>query len=329
MNFGITGVAGFIGSNLADALLSAGHEVVGIDNLSMGSIRNIEQNFDRSDFKFHQIDVRDLAAMGEAFSNVDRIVHLAAYKIPRYGNAIDTLEINSQGSRNVLELCRDGNRRLIMASTSDIYGKNLNLPFSETSDSVLGPTTVPRWSYAVSKLFDEHMAFAYNSSYGVPVTILRFFGSYGPRQHLSWWGGPQSVFIAACLNGEAMEIHGDGQQTRSFTYIADLIDGIVRASLYDAEPATVFNLGNTQEVTILELARLVHELCGRGGQANIKMVPYQTLSGNYEDVMRRIPDITRARTVLGFEPKVELREGLHPTIKWQRLAMGLVEAQPA
>ena len=329
MKIGITGVAGFIGSNLADALLGAGHHVIGVDNLSMGDVRNIEHNLDRPDFEFHQIDVRDLEALREAFRAADRIVHLAAYKIPRYGKAIDTLEINSQGSRNVLEVGRDGNRRLILASTSDIYGKNPKLPFSEGSDSVMGPTTTPRWAYAVSKLFDEHMAFAYNSSYGTPVTILRFFGSYGPRQHLSWWGGPQSVFISACLTGQAMEIHGDGLQTRSFTYITDLVEGIIRASLYDAEPATIFNLGNTQEVTILELARLVHELCGRGGEADIKMVPYKSLGGNYEDVLRRVPDITRARTVLGFEPSVGLREGLLPTIKWQREVMGLLEAQPA
>ena len=317
----MTGVAGFIGSNLADALLRGGHQVVGVDNLSMGSMRNISHNMKSRDFTFHELDVRDLTAMSAAFRHVDRVIHLAAYKIPRYGKAIDTLEINSQGSKNALDIGRDGNRRVIIASTSDIYGKNPKLPFSETSDSLMGPTTVPRWSYAVSKLFDEHMAFAYNSSYGVPITILRFFGSYGPRQHLSWWGGPQSVFIAACFNGEAMEIHGDGLQTRSFTYVDDLVDGIVRASLYDAEPTPIFNLGNTEEVNILQLADLVHELCGRGGEANIKMVPYKSLGGNYEDVPRRIPDITRARSVLGFNPTVSLRKGLQPTIQWQRDAM--------
>ena len=328
MKIGITGVAGFIGSNLADTLLDSGHQVVGIDNLSMGSLRNIEHNQGRSDFEFHEIDVRDLEAMRTAFRSVDRIVHLAAYKIPRYGKAIDTLEINSQGSHNVLEVGRDGNRRLILASTSDIYGKNPNLPFSETSDSVMGPTTVPRWAYAVSKLFDEHMALAYNSSYGMPVTILRFFGSYGPRQHLSWWGGPQSVFISACFKGEPLEIHGDGLQTRSFTYISDLVDGIVRSIFYDAEPTMIFNLGNTHEVTILELAKLIHELCGPAGEPNLKIVPYKSLGGNYEDVLRRTPDITRARTLLGFEPRVDLREGLLPTIKWQREAMELMAVQP-
>ncbi len=323
MKIGVTGVAGFIGSNLADALVERGHHVIGLDNLSMGNIRNIEHLSSSPLFEFHQIDVRDLEAMRSVFRPADCIVHLAAFKIPRYGNAIETLEVNSIGGENALKLGRDGNRRVVMASTSDIYGKNPQLPFTETSDSVLGATTVPRWSYAVSKLFEEHLALAYQSSFGVPVTILRFFGSYGPRQHLSWWGGPQSVFISAVLQGQAMEIHGDGKQTRSFTYIGDLVDGIVRATEYDAEPAAVFNLGNTHEITILELAHLVHELCATSHPLNLKIVPYASFGGKYEDVPRRIPDITRARTVLGFEPKVDIREGLTKTIEWQRKAMAL------
>ena len=321
MKIGITGVAGFIGSHLADVLLQRGHSVIGLDNLSMGFLRNIEHLKDRSDFQFHEVDVRDLERMREVFREADCIVHLAAYKIPRYGKAIDTLEINSTGGKNVLELGRDGNRRIIIASTSDIYGKNPNLPFHEDSDSLIGPTTVPRWSYAVSKLFDEHMAMAYQSSYGVPVTILRFFGSYGPRQHLSWWGGPQSVFISAILKGESLEIHGDGTQTRSFTYISDLVDGIARATEYDREPSIIFNLGNTHEVTILDLAKLVHELCAPSTELNLKIVPYSAIGTKYEDVPRRIPDITRARTLLGFNPSVDLREGLVGTIAWQKKIM--------
>jgi UDP-glucose 4-epimerase len=197
------------------------------------------------------------------------------------------------------------------------------LPFHESSDSVIGPTTVPRWSYAVSKLFDEHLALAYHSSYGLPATILRFFGSYGPRQHLSWWAGPQSVFISAILKDEAVEIHGDGTQTRSFTYIGDLVDGIVRATEYDGEPTAIFNLGNTEEVTILELAHLIYELCETSQPLKLKMVPYASIGGKYEDVLRRTPDITRARTVLGFHPRTDLRQGLVTTIEWQKAAMGL------
>lgn len=323
MKIGITGVAGFIGSNLADALVERGCHVIGLDNLSMGSLRNIEHHQGSPNFEFHQIDVRDLEGMRRAFRQADCIVHLAAFKIPRYGKAIETLEINNVGGRNALELGRDGNRRIVLASTSDIYGKNPQVPFSETSDSVIGPTTVPRWAYAVSKLFDEHLALAYHSCYGVPVTILRFFGSYGPRQHLSWWGGPQAVFISAVLKDEIVEIHGEGKQTRSFTYISDLVDGIVRATEYQSEPTVIFNLGNTHEVNILELAHLVYELCATARPFKIKMVPYAAIGGNYEDVQRRIPDISLARRVLGFEPRVNLRDGLLKTIEWQREVMGV------
>ncbi len=157
MKIGITGVAGFVGSNLADALLGK-HSVVGVDNLSMGSLANIEHHRGRADFEFHQIDVRDGSSMRAAFRTVDRIVHLAAFKIPRYGNALDTLDVNTLGTRHVLEISRDGNRRVILASTSDIYGKNPCVPFSETADVVMGPPTVTRWAYAVSKLFDEHQS---------------------------------------------------------------------------------------------------------------------------------------------------------------------------
>jgi UDP-glucose 4-epimerase len=167
------------------------------------------------------------------------------------------------------------------------------------------------------------MALAYHSSYGLPVTILRFFGSYGPRQHLSWWAGPQSVFISAILKNEPVEIHGDGSQTRSFTYISDLVDGIARAVEFGRDPAAIYNLGNTEELTILRLAQVIHELCATSHPLQLKMVPYSAIGNKYEDVLRRVPDITRAHTELGFTPAVGLREGLTKTIAWQRTAMGL------
>jgi UDP-glucose 4-epimerase len=321
MKIGITGVAGFVGSNLADVLIAEGHQIVGVDSLAMGTLDNLKQHEGSPAFVFHKVDVRDQAALRDSFRDVDTIVHLAAFKIPRYGNTLDTLDVNTLGTRHVLEIARDGKRRAHFASTSDIYGKNPAVPFVETSDSVLGPTTVARWSYAVSKLFDEHLALAFNQAYESPVTILRFFGSYGPRQHLSWWGGPQSVFISAVLKDEPIEIHGDGKQTRSFTYVSDLVDGIRRAIHFDKTPTAIFNLGNTHEVTILELATLVHQLCATGREPKITLIPYAKF-GNYEDVMRRIPDISRARDLLGFEPRVDLREGLTATIAWQRAKLG-------
>ena len=319
MKIGITGCAGFLGSHLVDALLNRGHTVIGIDNLSMGKLDNVSHNFEHPCFSFFKSDVRDLAALRNNFEGAEVIVHLAAYKIPRYGNAIDTLLINNQGAHNALEIARENKSKVVLASTSDVYGKNPNLPFNEEGDLVIGPSTVARWSYAVSKLFDEHLAFAYQAEYGIPVVNLRFFGSYGPRHHLSWWGGPQSVFITQILKDEEITIHGDGLQTRSFTYVSDTVDGIVASVERPEANGHIFNIGNTHEVTILELARLIHKLCKVSGEAKLRFVPYASFSGGkYEDVMRRIPDISKAGKVLDFHPKIGLEQGLTTTIEWQR-----------
>ncbi|GAB4342197.1 MAG: SDR family NAD(P)-dependent oxidoreductase [Calditrichia bacterium] len=319
MKIGVTGCAGFLGSNLCDELIARGHKVWGVDNFSMGRPQNIAQLKGNERFHFKKLDVRNLAEMRAFFREVETIVHLAAFKIPRYGNALDTLLINHQGAYHVLEIARENGARAVLASTSDVYGKNTNLPFAETADLVLGPSTIQRWSYAVSKLYDEHLALAYRESYGVPVVILRFFGSYGPRHHLSWWGGPQSVFIRQILRDEPITIHGDGKQTRSFTYVSDTVDGIVRAvESADAE-GEIFNIGSTREISIVGLAELIHQLCETGKPLRLEFIPYEQFSnGKYEDVMRRVPDISKARKILGFEPKVSLEEGLRRTIAWQR-----------
>jgi UDP-glucose 4-epimerase len=181
----------------------------------------------------------------------------------------------------------------------------------------MGNPDVKRWAYAISKMFEEQTMFAYQQRYGIPVVALRFFGGYGPNQNLTWWGGPQSVFINKALDNEEIEVHGDGKQTRSFTYISDSVDGITRALEMDEANNLVFNLGNTYEISIYELALLIWGLVrGEHEAPKIKLIPYETF-GKYEDVMRRIPDITRARTLLGFEPRVELEEGLRKTIVWQ------------
>lgn len=315
----VTGAAGFIGSNLCEELLKRGYSVKGIDNLSMGNLTNLASCLKRKDFVFHKEDVRNSNAVQEICADAGVIVHLAAYKIPRYGNATDTLLINNEGMKSVLESARISKAKVVLASTSDVYGKNPSLPFHEDSDLVIGPSTVSRWSYAVSKLFDEHLAFAYQDTYGIPVSILRFFGGYGPHQHLSWWGGPQSVFISALLRGNPMEIHGDGSQTRSFTYISDHVDGIIRVIESDAANGEIFNLGSDREISILGLARLLHSLIHGKGAPDVKFIPYTSFTGKrYEDVMRRVPDISKARILLGYDWKVDLEEGLLKTIEWQR-----------
>jgi len=322
MKIGITGCAGFLGSHLVDELLSKGHYVVGVDNLSMGKIENIQHNLNNHNFKFFKADIRNIKLLKQYFKKCDIIVHLAAYKIPRYGNALQTLLVNSQGISNVLETAKENKSKVVLASTSDVYGKNPKLPFNEEDDLVIGPSTIPRWSYAISKIYAEHLCFAYQEEYGFPIVILRIFGSYGPRQHLSWWGGPQSVFISQILNDEEVTIHGDGKQTRTFTYVSDTIDGIVAAIESDKANGHIFNIGSTHEISIIELAKLIKKLCNTSNELKLKFVPYSSFSGKkYEDVRRRIPDISKAKQILKFTPKVSLEEGLKKTIQWQKSVM--------
>jgi UDP-glucose 4-epimerase len=319
----VTGVAGFLGSHLLDKLIASGHQVLGIDNLSMGKLENIEHHLTNKSFQFLQKDITQKSTFENLGTDIDCIVHLAAFKIPRYGKAIDTLKINYQGTENVLELAKELNCKCVLASTSDVYGRNPELPFSEESNSVIGSSKVARWSYAVSKLFDEHLAFAYQESYGFPVVLLRFFGSYGPRHHLSWWGGPQSVFIEQVLNDAEITIHGDGMQTRSFTFVNDTVAGIYAATVKPEANGEIFNIGNNQEVTILDLAKTIKHISYTPGELRLKFVPYESFTGKkYEDVMRRVPDSSKCESILGIKAQVSLEEGLSHTIAWQR-SLGL------
>jgi UDP-glucose 4-epimerase len=327
----VTGVAGFIGSNLAQALLDRNYFVVGVDNMSQGKKLNLVPLLADSSFEMHYVDVRDEAAVLKAAEDCATLIHLAAFKIPRYTDALDTLLINSMGSESLVKAALDNNAKVIAASTSDVYGKNPHVPFKESSDLVIGDPTIKRWSYAISKMFEEQLLFAYHERYGIDVIMMRFFGGYGPNQNLTWWGGPQSVFINQALDNQEIEIHGDGQQTRSFTYITDHVDGIIRLVENPAANNLVFNIGNTYEITIEGLGRLIWRLVrGKDDEPKLKFIPYSAF-GKYEDVPRRIPDISRAREILGFEPKVDLESGLRETIKWQvarRRQLGIQTIDP-
>lgn len=312
----VTGVAGFIGSNLTEALLERGYEIIGLDDLSQGFLRNLGEFHCHPGFEFHQGDVRDSSTVAGLVVRADCVVHLAAFKIPRYGNALDTLLVNVHGARNVLRQAARRNVRVILASTSDVYGRNPNVPFNEQSDLVMGPSSVKRWAYAVSKMYNEHLCFAARVEHDLPVVVVRFFGGYGPRQNTTWWGGPQAVFITAALRDEPMEVHGDGTQTRSFTYVTDHVDGLIRCIERDEATGEIFNLGSTEEISIIDLATSIWRLCGRG-DPKVEFVPYSAF-GKYQDVARRVPDISKASRVLGFAPQVRLQEGLERTIAWQR-----------
>ena len=312
----ITGVAGFIGSNLARHLLDKGYFIVGVDNMTQGEKLNLVGIVGHPSFEMHYIDIREEEKIKQAAKTCGVICHLAAFKIPRYSDALDTLTINSTGSESVMKAALDHQAKFVAASTSDVYGKNPAVPFTEDSNLVIGNPDVRRWAYAISKMFEEQMMFAYHERFGIDVVPMRFFGGYGPNQNLTWWGGPQSVFIDKAINNEEIEVHGDGSQTRSFTFISDHVDGITRCIEDPAANNKVFNIGNTREISILALAKLIWRLVRGDETPKIKMIPYATF-GKYEDVMRRIPDITRARTLLGFEPKVDLEDGLTRTIGWQ------------
>ena len=316
----VTGVAGFLGSNLLKKLLDEGHSVVGVDNLSMGSLSNIEEFLQHRNFRFLEEDILDAGLYEKLDHDFDIMIHLAAFKIPRYGNAADTLKINSKGTENMLEWAKKIQSKIVIASTSDVYVMSPDLPFREDGNCVIGDSKVSRWSYAVSKLFDEHLALAYMEDYGFPVTLLRLFGSYGPKQHLSWWGGPQSVFIDCILENKPIPIHGDGSQTRTFTYVDDTVEGIYAAAMKPEANGEIFNIGAHGEITILELAELIVRLSDEPTESTIELIPYDDIckGRKYQDVMRRVPDTGKAERLLGFKAKTSLEQGLRRTLEWQR-----------
>ncbi len=318
MNILITGVAGFIGSNLACSLLSRGHKVIGIDNLNYGFMRNMECFKKHQNFKFILGDIANPLILKD--ERADVIVHLASQKIPRYTNALRTLEENYLMLRNLVQKCIYDKSKIIFASTSDVYGKNPEVPFNEESNLVMGPTTVKRWAYALSKMYGEQYIIANRDEYGLDYTITRFFGSYGPHQNLTWWGGPQSVFIEKAFKQESIDIHGDGCQTRTFTYVDDTVNALVLCVENEKSTNEIFNTGGIPggEISIKDLATLIWKLVnGEDSEPKLNYIPYATF-GNYEDVMRRVPDISKLCNHLGFCPKWTLADGLKKTINWQK-----------
>lgn len=312
----VTGAAGFIGSNLCMALLAENFTIVGIDNLSHGNMANLSAILQNKNFTFIQADLLDDST--SQYLDGDVIVHLASQKIPRYSSAYRTLSDNTIMLRRVLNACREKKMKIVYASTSDVYGKNPVIPYHEQSDLLLGPTTVKRWAYALSKIHGEQFIIAHQEEFGVEYSILRFFGSYGPNQNTTWWGGPQAVFIQNILEGKPIEIHGDGLQTRTFTFVSDTIQGIVKSITHEAAKNQIFNIAGemAEEITIVDLSKLILQLMNQDENYPVIKIPYSTF-GNYEDVMRRVPDISKIKNMLGFSPKFFLREGMQITIDWQ------------
>lgn len=310
----ITGSSGFIGHNLAAKLLSQGYEVIGLD-LKLG-----RESLSNPNFKFELGDVKDFEIMSRIIRRYKPalVIHLAARKIPRYGNRIETLLVNGIASENVFYSAFRADVGVIFASTSDVYGMNTEIPFGHDSNLVSGPPDVARWSYSVSKLFSEHLLHGYYERDKTPSAILRFFGAYGPHNSLDWTGGPIPVFVNAALQKKSIEIHGDGKQTRTFSFIGDHVNAIMSLlSQWPFDSIKTFNLGSTNEISITDLAIKIWKIINVDSEPLLNFVPYKSF-GNYQDVMRRVPKMDQTIGALGEHWKTSLETGLIQTIEWQR-----------
>ncbi len=314
----VTGGAGYIGSNLVDALLSGGHSVAVVDNLSTGRIANIQHLLGHERFRFVNDTILNEPLIDRLIADVDQVYHLAAVVGVKYvlSDPLQGIKTNIAGTELVLHHARRHWKRTVVASSSEVYGKNPNLPWSEEDDCLLGSTDVRRWSYALSKAIDEHCALAHARD-GLPVSVVRYFNSYGPRLNASGYGSVVARFISQALAGQPITVYGDGLQTRCFTYVTDTVRGTMLAATVPEATGKVFNIGADGEITIAALAELVRALAG--SDSAIVNVPVEDVFGErFEETRRRVPDVRRAADVLGFRAATPLEDGLRATIDWFR-----------
>ena len=311
-----------IGSHLLDYLIEKEYEIIGIDNLSFGKIENIRSSVDKDMFKFYRVDVLDFETLKVLSKDVDIIIHLAAVKkISESDSGMATLKVNVHGTENIFEVAQMWGCKVIFASTSDVYGMSLDLPFREDGDLLLGPSMIKRWSYAVAKLYCEQMAFAYYKDSSVPMVILRYFGGFSPRSNFSWSGGHIPIFVDAILNDLEVTIHGDGKQTRSMAYVDDLVEGTFLAMENEDAVGEVINLGNDEEMSVIDTAFLIHKIATTGKDLKLKYIKMQDIFGEYKDIMRREPDLKKARNLLGYKPKISIEEAIKRTIYQRKKAI--------
>jgi UDP-glucose 4-epimerase len=312
----VTGGAGYIGSHLVGRLLDDGHEVFVIDNLFTGNIANVEHNLSHERFHFVNDSILHTATMEELMRQVQLIYHLAAVVGVKHviDNPLQGILTNVRGTEIVLELAYKYWRKVVIASSSEVYGKSEKAPLAEEDDSILGPTAVGRWSYALAKAIDEHLAFIYHHR-GLPVSIIRYFNSYGPRLDPLGYGSVVAKFINQALEGKTLTVFSDGQQSRCFTYIADSIEGSILAGTLKEGEGQSFNIGNDRETTILELAEKVKELTGSSSEI-VHLSYAEAYGSSFEETRRRVPDVSKAERLLGFRARVPLEEGLQRTIAW-------------
>ena len=314
----ITGGAGFVGSHLADLLLAQGHEVWVLDNLSTGSIDNISHLKDHPRFHYTIDTVMNEPLLAEMLDRSDVVFHLAAAvgvkKIVE--EPVATIETNVHGTEVVLKHASKKRKLVVVASTSEVYGKSLQVPFSETADLVLGPSDKHRWAYACSKLIDEFHALAYYKEKKLPVIVVRLFNTVGPRQ-TGQYGMVIPNFVKQALSGRPITVFGDGTQSRSFTYVGDVVRALLALVEHPGAVGQVFNIGNGEEISIRGLAEKIKAMTGSASE--IVTIPYdQAYEAGFEDTPRRVPDITKINALVGYRPTVDLDEILVKVIEFFR-----------
>jgi UDP-glucose 4-epimerase len=316
----VTGGAGYIGSNLVDTLIHSGHEVYVVDNLSTGKIANIAHLLDGQRLHFVNDTILNEALMDRVIAQVDQVYHLAAVVGVKYvvEDPLHGIYTNVKGTEVVLEKAYKYWKKTVVASSSEVYGKSTAVPLHEEDDRLLGPTTVARWSYAMSKAIDEHFAFAYASK-GLPVSVVRYFNSYGPRLDPKGYGSVIAKFITQARLGKPLTVFDDGDQTRCFTYVDDSVRGTILAGTVPEAIGRVFNIGSSRETRIVDLAQMIRQLIG--SESSIIHVPYRNVFGeNFEEPRRRVPDTRRAAQILNFRAETTLEDGLAKTVSWFRKA---------
>jgi len=314
----ITGGAGFVGSHLAEALLERGDEVVVIDNLSTGSIDNVAHLKGRPGFSYSIDSIENEPLLAELIDRADVVVHLAAAVGVKLivEQPVHTIETNVHGTEVVLKIANRKKKLVMVASTSEVYGKSTTIPFSEDADLVLGPSSKHRWAYACSKLIDEFLALAYWKERKLPVIIVRLFNTVGPRQ-TGQYGMVIPNFVRQALAGQPMTVFGDGTQSRSFTYVGDVVRALIALMNEPKAVGQVFNIGNGREITIQDLAEKIKTMTG--SDSEIVRIPYdQAYESGFEDMPRRVPDIRKLSALVGYKPTVELDETLERIIEYFR-----------
>jgi UDP-glucose 4-epimerase len=310
---GITGVAGMLGSHLSELLIEDGHTVVGVDDLSYGSILNLENVIDHNNFKFLSFDVRVNNLIQAAFIDCEILIHLAAVKkVIETQSSFETLDVNVSATKNILDLAKVTGSKVIFASTSDIYGSSQNVPFKEDQDLVLGQSLAKRWAYATSKLYCEHLCVSYFKDFGVSVSMLRYFGGFSEKSSFLWSGGHVPIFINQMMNNKIVTIHGDGKQTRSMGHASDLANGTYLVMQHMNKCAgEIINIGNDEEVSVLDSAYMIADELGiKRDDLKIEFIPESEIYGEYKDLRRRRPDLTKAKKLVGYAPQVPIKKAI-------------------